>query len=139
MSIQLFLFSRHSFQLFDKLPPAVDYTLRMESYHIEELCEHSRKGDLESIRRLLNEHRSDFNNRRMRRALERPLFTAATCGHPEIVRFFENNGVSTTWKDNSGWARIHFAARNGYTETVKVLAKKKANLNAKGKYKVKNC
>ena len=37
------------------------------------------------------------------------------------------------------WARIHFAARNGYTETVKVLAKKKANLNAKGKYKVKNC
>ena len=35
---------------------------------------------------------------------------------------------------------MHWAAENGHTETVKVLAKKGADLNAKDKWKeVKNC
>ncbi|VDD96091.1 unnamed protein product, partial [Enterobius vermicularis] len=124
----------------------------MEFYYIEELCEHSRKGDLVSIGRLLNEHK-ELKEGRIKEAMERALSVATECGHLEIVRFFVKYGVNITRKDESsllfkaassgnvelvkylvssgcdtalkdGYQQtpMHLAAANGHTETVKILA-----------------
>ena len=34
---------------------------------------------------------------------------------------------------------MHWAAKNGHTEIVKILTENKADLNAKDKWQVKNC
>ena len=41
----------------------------MEFPYIEQLCEQSKKGDLESIRRLLYEHRKDFDEGHIKEAM----------------------------------------------------------------------
>ncbi|VDD85522.1 unnamed protein product [Enterobius vermicularis] len=74
----------------------------MDFPYIKQLCELSKKGDLESIRRLLDKHRKDFDEGQIKEAMERALFVASEFGHLEIVQFFVNYGVNVTIRDGDG-------------------------------------
>ncbi|VDD94242.1 unnamed protein product [Enterobius vermicularis] len=74
----------------------------MEFPYIEQLCEQSKKGDLESIRRLLYEHRKDFDEGHIKEAMKKALFVASEFGLLEILWFFVNYGVNVTVRDKDG-------------------------------------
>lgn len=56
------------FQFFYKFSSTFDFVLLMEYRCMEQLCEYSRIGDLESIRRLLGESKK-FSKERLKEAM----------------------------------------------------------------------
>ncbi|VDD85284.1 unnamed protein product [Enterobius vermicularis] len=104
--------------------------------YIKQLCELSKKGDLESICRLIDEHRKGSDEGQIKKAMEKALFIAFEFGHPEIVQFFVNYGVNVTIKDDDGKTPMHWAAEKRHTEIVRILVENNADLNAKDSDKV---
>ncbi|HON10737.1 MAG TPA: ankyrin repeat domain-containing protein [Chitinispirillaceae bacterium] len=94
------------------------------------LIRSSAKGDLASVKKLVNEgadiNAADANGRTA-------LIEAAWGGHNELVKFLIEKKADVNAADNSGYTALMRAAEEGHNTVVANLIKAGANVNCKGK------
>lgn len=93
----------------------------------DELSSAAARGDLQRIRGLLQDGASaDARNRFNRTALQ-----VMKLGVPEIAEILLHNGADPNLMDPTGFAVLHDAAREGFTDTVRTLLLLGADAKAK--------
>lgn len=93
-----------------------------------ELLEASMEGDLEMVKRLL-EQGADINQANS--AGDTPLYVASEMGHVEVVRILIENGADINQAESNGQTPLMIAVESGHFEVVEALLEYGANLNAK--------
>jgi hypothetical protein len=97
----------------------------------EGLIEAASRGDLEKVKRLLNEG-ADVNAKN--KYGQTPLHWAATWGHLDIVKLLVDRGADINAKDEDGETPLHWAAANDHLDVVEFLLDRGADVNAKSGY-----
>ncbi|XP_067653971.1 fibronectin type 3 and ankyrin repeat domains protein 1-like [Haliotis asinina] len=90
----------------------------------------SRRGDLETVKRILAEGDVDIN---YRRGSWTPLMVAAYNGHRDVVEFLVDREADMSLVNSDGSNVLHLACRRGRLETVKlILPLNVVNINSRG-------
>lgn len=90
----------------------------------------SAKGDLESVKKLLNDG-EDVNITDMQGRTA--LIEAAWSGKENVVKLLVEKKADVNIADNSGYTALMRASESGYVSIVKVLVNNGADVNARGK------
>ena len=103
----------------------------------EDIFECCRKGDLVSVKKLIEEHKVVYGGSEIRNEIgNTPLHLASYKGHLEIVKYLvEDVGVETETKSRYGQTPLHEASCVGHLEIVKYLVEEvKTNTEVQNKY-----
>ncbi|VDD84926.1 unnamed protein product [Enterobius vermicularis] len=73
----------------------------MEHYYIDDIAEYAAKGNLESIRVLINVHQ-EFNDEIFGEILARPMLAASENGHRNVVEYLMECGSNLEVYDENG-------------------------------------
>ncbi|KAD5961569.1 hypothetical protein E3N88_13042 [Mikania micrantha] len=94
----------------------------------DKLCMAARKGEVRTIRRIL-ENGAAINGLDQHRwtALHRASFM----GRAEVVRFLIENGVDINSRDEDGYTALHCAVESGHVDVLELLVKKGADVEAR--------
>ncbi|XP_046557260.1 histone-lysine N-methyltransferase EHMT2-like [Haliotis rubra] len=99
---------------------------------IRNLCEATRKGDLENVKQLLAKGQADINCKGVRGLT--PVMCAAWRGHSKLVKFLVSRGAYTSLVTDSGNTILHLASDGGNLEMVKfLLSRKSVDIEARNK------
>jgi len=115
-----------------------------------QLLEASKAGDLELVKKIVNQHSHIVNCRDLDGRHSTPLHFAAGYNRVGVVEFLLNNGADVHAKDKGGLVPLHNACSYGHYEVTELLVKHGATVNvsdlwkftplheaaAKGKYEI---
>lgn len=88
--------------------------------------------DLETVKRLVEQHGADVNQLKLAPAVDIPLAWAAGCGGYAIVSYLLNHGASVTCPDPRPFPPICAAGISGNTNIIVLLLDAGADINTQG-------
>jgi ankyrin repeat protein len=94
-----------------------------------ELIQAARNGDLDQVRRLLEEQGANVMAKTHHG--ETPLHLASKNGHNKVVNLLLEKGALINDKDKWGNTPLHWASSSGYEKVVAILLDKGALVNDK--------
>lgn len=101
----------------------------------DDICTAAERGDVEAVRRLLNQDCGLIEARISEGNLSRtPLMLAALEGHMGVVRFLVDEGADVNARDADGETALYMAAGWGHEEVVAYLLSRGADARTSNRY-----
>jgi hypothetical protein len=112
-----------------------NYQCRVVPRHEEFLKSAAAKGNVEQVRKIIDDRKTDINGRGLPDSLcailsgyydKTPLMLACENGHVETVRLLLRSGCNVFLKDRSGFTAMDYAVKNDYPRICTLLKLKGA-------------